>query len=86
MTKKLTLDVRGLACPEPVEVVLKAADTLVDGQYLEVIHHQEPRLLYQLLQKRGLDFLLQTDDEPLIKILIWRQQDKAAKDAVDATV
>ena len=86
MTKKQALDVRGMACPEPAEAVLQAADALAAGQYLEVIHLQEPKLLYAHLQKRGFAFLVQKGDEPIIKMLIWRQQDAAAKAAADAAL
>ena len=86
MTEKRTLDVREFACPEPAEMVLEAVSTLADGQYLEVIHFQEPTLLYPQLQKRGFAFLVQKGDEPIIKVLIWRQQDTEAKDAVDAAL
>ncbi|MDX8403949.1 MAG: DUF2249 domain-containing protein [Mariprofundaceae bacterium] len=82
MTKKRTLDVRGLACPEPAEAVLEAVATLAAGQYLEVIHYQEPKLLYPHLQKRGFSFLTQKGGEPVIKVLIWREQDSEARDAV----
>ncbi|NOR73088.1 MAG: DUF2249 domain-containing protein [Mariprofundaceae bacterium] len=82
MTEKRTLDVRGLACPEPAEVVLEAVDTLAAGHYLEVIHDQEPKLLYPHLQKRGFSFLTQKDDGPVIRVLIWREQDSEARDAV----
>jgi len=84
--KKRTLDVRGLACPEPAEAVLQAAGALAGGQYLEVIHVQEPKLLYPHLQKRGFAFLVRKGDEPMIKLLVWRQQDTEAKHAVDAAV
>jgi TusA-related sulfurtransferase len=84
MTKKQVLDVRGLACPEPAEAVLEAVATLAAGHYLEVIHDQEPKLLYPHLQKRGFAFLTQKDDGPVIKVLIWRQQDREARAAVDA--
>lgn len=86
MTEKRILDVRGLACPEPAEAVLEAVATLAGGQYLEVIHDQEPKLLYPHLQKRGFSFLTQKGDEPIIKVLIWRQQDREARDAVDTAV
>ena len=86
MTQKQTLDVRDFACPEPAEMVLEAVDTIADGQYLEVIHFQEPKLIYTQLQKRGFAFLVQESDEPLIKVLIWREQDTEAKNAVDAAV
>jgi TusA-related sulfurtransferase len=82
VTKKRSLDVRGLACPEPAEAVLEAVATLAAGQYLEVIHDQEPKLLYPHLQKRGFSFLTQKDDEPVIRVLIWREQDSEARDAV----
>jgi TusA-related sulfurtransferase len=82
VTKKRTLDVRGLACPEPAEAVLEAVATLAAGHYLEVIHDQEPKLLYPHLQKRGFSFLTQKDDEPVVRVLIWREQDSEARDAV----
>jgi len=82
VTKKRTLDVRGLACPEPAEAVLEAVATLAAGQYLEVILDQEPKLLYPHLKKRGFSFLTQKDDEPVIRVLIWREQDSEARDAV----
>jgi uncharacterized protein (DUF2249 family) len=85
VTEKQILDVRGLACPEPLEVVLETVTTLASGQYLEVIHYQEPKLLYPLLQKRGFDYLVQKGDAPF-KVLIWRQKDTEAKDAVDAAI
>jgi uncharacterized protein (DUF2249 family) len=84
VTEKRTLDVREFACPEPAEMVLEAVSTLAEGQYLEVIHFQEPKLLYPQLQKRGFAFLVQKDDAPLIKMLVWRVQDTEAKNAVDA--
>jgi len=86
VTQKQTLDVRGFACPEPAEMVLQAADALAGGEYLEVIHFQEPKLLYPHLQKRGFAFLVQKDDGPITRVLIWRQQDTEAKDAVDAAL
>ena len=86
MTEKLTLDVRDLACPEPVEVVLEAVDALAAGQYLEVFHYKEPKMLYPLLHKRGCSFLLQKGDGTFIKILIWRRPDMEAKNAVDLAV
>ena len=86
MAEKRTLDVRDFACPEPAEMVLEAVSTLADGQYLEVIHFQEPKLLYPQLQKRGFSFLLQKDAAPIVKMLVWREQDTDAKNAVEAAV
>ena len=86
MAEKRTVEFRELACTEPAEAVLKAVDTLAEGQYLEVIHYQEPRLIYPHLQKRGFAFLVRKGDEPAVRVLIWRQRDAAARDAVDAAV
>lgn len=86
MTQKQTLDVRAYPCPEPADMLLEAVDSLVAGQYLEVIHDKEPKLIYAQLQKRGFEFLVQKDDGPMIKMLIWRLQDNEAKNAVDAAV
>lgn len=86
MTEKRGLDVRGLPCPEPADQILEAVNVLADGQYLEVLHHQEPMLLFQLLEKRGFAFVVHkesssSDGGPCVKMLIWREQDKAARDA-----
>jgi uncharacterized protein (DUF2249 family) len=86
VTEKRTLDVRDFACPEPADMVLEAVSTLAEGQYLEVIHFQEPKLLYPQLQKRGFAFLVQKGEKPIIKVLIWRVQDAEAKNAVDAAL
>jgi uncharacterized protein (DUF2249 family) len=89
MTEKQVLDVRGLSCPEPADLILQAINDLAGGQYLEVLHYQEPRLFFPMLTKRGFEFVVRKNDasgdaEPGVRIIIWRRQDAAARNAAAA--
>ena len=80
MTEKLSLDVRELFCPEPVEVILERVDALEPGQYLEVFHHREPVMLYPLLAKRGFaSHCLATGSD--FRLWIWRKGETEAEAA-----
>ena len=83
MAEKLSLDVQELFCPEPVEVILQAVDALTQGQYLEVLHHREPVMLFPLLQERGFACHC-LDAGPCYKLWVWRSGDEAAAKAAAA--
>lgn len=83
MTEKLSLDVQELFCPEPVEVILQTVDGLAQGQYLEVLHHREPVMLYSLLEKRGFAWRCQNAGS-CYKLWIWRNGDTEAGLAAEA--
>lgn len=53
MNTTTEIDVRGLAPPEPFEVILPALYALVPGASLQVLIHREPLPLYDLLRESG---------------------------------
>lgn len=53
MNANTEIDVRGLAPPEPFEVILPALYTLVPGASLQVLIHREPLPLYDLMRESG---------------------------------
>jgi len=83
LAEKLSLDVRELFCPEPVEVILQTVDGLLPGQYLEVFHYREPMMLYPLLEKRGFAYRCQGGGSDYM-LWIWRKGDAEAEAAAMA--
>jgi uncharacterized protein (DUF2249 family) len=59
MNTNSEIDVRGLAPPEPFEVILPALYALVPGASLQVLIHREPLPLYDLMRDSG--YLWKTD-------------------------
>lgn len=53
MNTNAEIDVRGLAPPEPIEIILPALYTLVPGASLQVLIHREPLPLYDLMRESG---------------------------------
>ena len=77
MTKHY-LDVSELEPCEPLEQALGAARDLPQGDYLHVVHRQEPRLLFPLLEKSGFDWHCQRGGPAGFEIFIWQQGDLTA--------
>ncbi len=74
------LDVSALEPCEPMERALEAVGQLEPGEYLRMIHRQEPHLLYPMLEKLGLVWY--TRDTDPVEILIFAKQDSVAAKAV----
>jgi uncharacterized protein (DUF2249 family) len=53
MNTTTEIDVRGMAPPEPFEVILPALFTLKPGATLYVLIHREPHPLYEFLRESG---------------------------------
>ncbi len=53
MDNTTEIDVRGLAPPEPFELILPALYTLEPGAALQVLIHREPFPLYDFLRQAG---------------------------------
>jgi uncharacterized protein (DUF2249 family) len=53
MNTTTEIDVRGLAPPEPFEMILPALYALVPGASLQVLIHREPLPLYDLMRDAG---------------------------------
>lgn len=47
------IDVRGLAPPEPFEIIMPALHKLVPGATLQVLIHREPFPLYDMMRESG---------------------------------
>lgn len=52
-TDNLTLDVRGMSPPEPLEHCLEALAGLTPGQRLHMLIDREPYPLYRILERDG---------------------------------
>ncbi len=53
MNTTTEIDVRGMAPPQPFEIILPALFTLVPGATMQVLIHREPFPLYDLLRESG---------------------------------
>ena len=73
MENKITLDVRGLEPPEPLERVLDALSSLRTDQQLCMQIDREPFPLYRILDANG--FNHKTDPMPdfSYEVLIWHK-------------
>ncbi len=76
------LDVSMLAPPEPFERVVAALERLPAGDYLRMLHHREPLLLYPWLQEHGFAWHTQPGRATAFEIFIWRATDTVARAAV----
>ena len=76
------LDVSELEPCEPMERALEAVRELRPGEYIRMIHRQEPHLLYPMLEKLGMAWRTRQDDA--IEVLIYRRDDAVASAAVAA--
>ena len=82
MSSEQLVDVRGLELPEPLLRALAALDGLGSGEYLHLLSHRDPVLLYPLLAQQG--FLCESLDRAgTVHVLIWRAGDVAAEQAMD---
>ncbi len=77
--KELILDVSMLEPPEPMMVALEAVDKLRAGEYLHLLHRQEPHLLYAQLMERGMRYMPVDGDSAPFELLVWRGGDPLAE-------
>jgi uncharacterized protein (DUF2249 family) len=74
MSKEITLDVRGMEPPEPLERVLQAIDGFVAGDRLTVVIDCRPQPLYRILERNGFAFCERPGASSLCEITIWRKE------------
>ena len=80
MSGEVIVDVCGLEQPEPLLRALAALDGLASGDYLHLLSHRDPVLLYPMLAQQG--FLCESVERAgVIHVLIWRAGDTAAEQA-----
>jgi uncharacterized protein (DUF2249 family) len=72
MGREITLDVRGMEPPEPLERVLEAIDGFVAGDRLKLIIDCRPQPLFRFLERNGFAYREDPGVESLREITIWR--------------
>ena len=82
MSAERILDVRGLEQPEPLMSALAALSDLATGEYLRLLSHRDPVLLYSLLAEQGFAYEKLVDRAAIVELLIWREGDSAAEQEV----
>jgi len=75
------LDVRNMELPEPLLRALAELESLLPGDYLRMLSHRDPVLLYPLLASQGFSCTREQQPGGIHEILIWRSGDVAAEQA-----
>ena len=71
--RRRVIDVRGLEPPQPMVLVLEAADRLQPGDQVEVIHDRRPMFLFPQLEERGLEHETDEPEPGMVRIVIRRK-------------
>jgi uncharacterized protein (DUF2249 family) len=71
--RDLTLDVRGMEPPEPLELVLGTIDDFGPGDKLKVIIDCHPVPLFRVLENNGYAWRIEPGRESVHEITIWRK-------------
>jgi len=74
MARELTLDVRGMEPPEPLERVLETIGDFAPGDRLKLIINCEPLPLYRILDRNGYAHRTLPGAESLHEITIWLKE------------
>jgi len=78
------LDVRDMELPEPLLRALPELESLLPGDYIRMLSHRDPLLLYSMLEAQGFGYKRRKDASGIYEILIWRAGDVAAEQAARA--
>jgi len=81
VARDVTLDVRGMEPPEPIERVLEAIDGFEEGDRLKLIIDCMPRPLFRILERDGFDHQEKPGSESLYEITIWLKEARPRGDA-----
>jgi len=73
MARDLTLDVRGMEPPEPLERVLETIGDFAPGDRLKLIIDCEPLPLYRILDRNGYAHRTVPGTVSQREITIWRE-------------
>ncbi|MDH5285323.1 MAG: DUF2249 domain-containing protein [Betaproteobacteria bacterium] len=74
MARHITLDIRGMQPPEPLEHVLAAIADFRSGDTLKILSDFEPRPLYPILERDGFRHRAEAGDEAACEITVWSAQ------------
>jgi uncharacterized protein (DUF2249 family) len=81
MGREHLLDVRNMELPEPLLRALAELEALSPGDYLRILSHRDPLLLYPMLESQGFSYNRQRDAAGIYEILVWQSGDVAAEQA-----
>ena len=73
MNREITLDVRGMEAPEPLEKVLETIDDFVPGDTLRLVIDCRPMPLYRILERNGYGCREAPGTDSNYVITIWRK-------------
>jgi uncharacterized protein (DUF2249 family) len=76
MPRDLTLDVRGMDPPEPIERVLETIADFKVGDKLKLVIDCMPHPLFRILERGGYDHHVEPGTESLYLITIWALSDQ----------
>lgn len=72
MARDITLDVRGMEAPEPLERVLETIDDFVPGDRLRLVIDCRPAPLFRILERNGYAYQIATGTHSNYEITISR--------------
>ena len=72
MPRSLTLDVRGMQPPEPIERVLETIGDFKQGDTLRLVIDCTPHPLFRILERNGYGYRTEPGKESVHEITIWR--------------
>jgi TusA-related sulfurtransferase len=84
MARHVTLDVRGMEPPEPIERVLETIADFQDGDTLKLVIDCMPIPLFRILERSGFGHHLEPGTESLYEITIWPKPEAEPSDGTDA--
>jgi TusA-related sulfurtransferase len=73
MGREITLDVRGMEPPEPLERVLETIDDFVPGDRLKLVIDCRPMPLFRILERNGYAHHEAAGANSNYEITIWRK-------------
>ena len=81
--RKIGLDTRELAHPEPLEMAIKILQTLDDETYLYMLHRKNPLPLIDLAKEHQFQVLNKEDTSKQWHVLISKNKDIDLNDFLD---
>ena len=73
MNREITLDVRGMEAPEPLERVLETIGDFVPGDRLRLVIDCRPMPLYRILERNGYACSEAPGTDSNYVVTIWRK-------------
>ena len=72
-TQDITLDVRGMEPPEPLEKMLQAIEGFGVGDRLKLVIDCRPQPLFRILERSGFAYHEEVGSASRYEITIWRR-------------